>query len=115
MLSPSGLQDGRDRDIQSVLPKGFQGVALTDVIAEDMEEHVEGVDDRPAAVALGFGAASHADLVERLLEGDAQGAQVRLGSAGGDHEEIGDGGNLAHLQDADLDGLLVIERADGGD
>ena len=83
--------------------------------AEQVDEHVAGVDQDPGAGrrprALRRGRARWPAAFSRSISFSAIDGDVPLRGAGGDHHEVGERGLAGEIDDGGLERLVVVERA----
>jgi len=106
-----GCDELAEIESDPILPEGVETVEVPHFRGEDMDNHVVGIEDGPAAVRIHL---APDNVVFLLLEhvGDllGQSPQVRFGIPGGDDEVVGDGGKGADIENSDVFGLLVVQR-----
>ena len=104
----SGL--GGEGDFGGALPEGLDVVVGAGLGSEDVGHHGEGVEQHPAAVGVAGETVMGLLLALEVGHGGLlEGLEVGRGGAGGDHADIGDGGDAAHVEHADVFGLFVVE------
>ena len=76
-----------------------------------MHHDVGEIDEHPLAFARAFDAhGAEVVLLGELHHAVGDGFDVAVGVARGDDDDVGDVGEVPHVEDFDVDGLHVIER-----
>jgi len=85
---------------------------LSEVGAHDVDDDIEEVEDDPIGLECAVDGARpdvmlDAETIADFLD---DGAQVRLAGAGSEDEEVGDGGEITHVEDDEILRFFIISE-----
>ena len=103
-------------DDVALAPQGFEPVELARLFAEEVDNDIAVIQQRPAAAAVNRAFdAEGADLLfelETLQQLVGDGAGLALVVNRGNHEVIGEGGLLVNVEQDNVGGLFILDNVD---
>src|SRR5674476_781980 len=116
MVNPTGKAERRRAssalhdEVQAgdVAPQRLEAIESARGRREDMDDHIDEVEQDPLGFALALHARRTPSRAELALDLLGDGFGLAGVGAGGDHEEIGPADGVAHREDDDVLGLLAV-------
>src|SRR5674476_1633198 len=116
MVNPTGKAERRRAssalhdEVQAgdVAPQRLEAIESARGRREDMDDHIDEVEEDPLGFALALHARRTPSRAELALDLLGDGFGLAGGGAGGDHEEVGPADGVAHRED---DGVLRLGLA----
>ena len=99
-------------DAGGISPEQSQVVIFTVFLIEEMDNHVDEINDGPAALP-GTGAAEDGEIVlfAEVFQFTGDGTDLLFAGAGADHEVAGDGAAFGQFEDDDITAMAVMGEA----
>ena len=103
-LAPTGIETGR------IPPQPFEVVVVPGRVVEDVDDDVAVVEQHPLGVIFALPPEWFSAVeTQRLLHPVDERLHLAASVPRGDHEDVGDDEELVHVEQDDIDSLLLVE------